>query len=77
MASIELLDCLGFIIHLEKSSFMPKQNVTFFGFKINLWDLKMSLTNHKKEVLWISLKQITNNILWIIRLITSSLPGVK
>ena len=49
MALIELLDSLGFTIYPDKSSFMPKQNNTFFiGFNINSKDMKISLINQKK-----------------------------
>ena len=51
MASIELLDYLGFIIHPGKFTFMPK-NITFLGFKNNSIDMKISLTNLKKEAVW-------------------------
>ena len=45
MASIELLDSLGFMIHPDKFSFMPKEYITFLGFNINSKDMKISLTN--------------------------------
>ena len=45
MASIELLDSLGFIIQPDKSSFMSKKNITFLGFNINSINMKISLTN--------------------------------
>ena len=49
MASLELWDSLGFIVHPDKYSFMPKQNITFLGFNINSKDTKISLINQKKE----------------------------
>ena len=33
--SIKLLNSLGFIIHPDKSIFLPKQEITFLGFNVN------------------------------------------
>ena len=38
---------------------MPKQNITFSGFKINSRDMKIPLT--KKEVLWLTFQTLRNN----------------
>ena len=35
ITSIKLLNSLGFIIHPDKSTFLPKQEIAFLGFNIN------------------------------------------
>ena len=48
-ASIKLLNLLGFIIHSDKSVFLPKQEITFLGFNINSHKMEITLTDTKKE----------------------------
>ena len=47
IASIKLLNSLGFIIHSDKSIFLPKQEITFLGFNINLQKMEITLTDSK------------------------------
>ena len=51
ITSIKLLNSLGFIIHPEKSIFLPKQEITFLGFNINSQKMEITLTDTKKETL--------------------------
>ena len=44
ITSIEHLGSSGFIIHPDKFSFMPKQNITFLGFNINSRDMNEKIT---------------------------------
>ena len=48
ITSIKLLNALGFIIHSDKSVFLPKQEITFLGFNINPQKVEITLTDTKK-----------------------------
>ena len=47
--TIECLQELGFVIHAEKSCFIPTQILVFLGFIINTRNMTLTLTNEKKE----------------------------
>ena len=49
ITSVKLLNSLGFIIHPDKSVFLPKQEITFLGFNINPEKMEITLTDTKKE----------------------------
>ena len=42
--SIKLLNSLGFIIHQNKSIFLPKQEITILGFNINSQQMEITVT---------------------------------
>ena len=44
-----LLDSLGFTIHLNKSVFVPSQVITFLGFIIDSIYMTIKLTDEKKD----------------------------
>jgi len=46
--TIKLFDSLGFIIHLEKSVFLPTQTITFLGFILDSRNMTVSLTQQKQ-----------------------------
>ena len=48
IASIKLLNSLGFIIYPDKSISLPKQEITFLGFNINSQKMEITLTETKK-----------------------------
>ena len=49
---ISSLDSLGFVIHPEKSTFLPFQEIEFLGFLINSVTMTVSLTHtHKRKQL--------------------------
>ena len=48
IASIKLLNSLGFIIYSDKSISLPKQEITFLGFNINSQKMEITLTETKK-----------------------------
>ena len=48
---ISSLDSLGFVIHPEKSTFLPSQEIEFLGFLINSVTMTVSLTHTKKEAI--------------------------
>ena len=84
ITSIKLLNSLGFIIHLDKSIFLPKQEITFLGFSINSLKIEITLTDTKKETLkacCIELLHKNNQTIGyvakVIGLMASSLPRVK
>ena len=62
MASIQLLDSLGFIIHPDKPSFMPKQNITFLAFNIFQEIRKYHLP--KQEALWLYCHKVYSSDYW-------------
>ena len=45
--TIIMLDKLGFVIHPDKSAFLPKQIIVFLGFTINSVDMTVMLTDEK------------------------------
>eukprot|EP00794_Sanderia_malayensis_P011529 gene11530-12719_t len=81
--TITLFDNLGFVIHPEKSQFIPKQQVTFLGFVIDSITMRVYLTDTRRlsdDVKKIC--QTTNDlsiefIAQIIGYIVSSLPAVQ
>ena len=51
IASITFLNSLGFVIHSDKSIFLPKQEITFLWFNINSQKMEVTLTDTKKQTL--------------------------
>ena len=45
------MNLLGFIIHLDKSIFLPKHEITFLGLNINSQKIEITLTDKNKETL--------------------------
>ena len=81
--TIKLFDSLGFIIHPEKSVFIPTQIITFLGFVLDSRTMTVYLTQQKQ----LKLKNVCLHIIKIQRptirlvaqllgLMTSSFPGV-
>ena len=50
--TINMFDGLGFVIHPEKSAFIPKQEVKYLGFLINSIEMTISLTQEKRDKLY-------------------------
>lgn len=80
-----MLDSLGFVIHPDKSNFVPKQVIVFLGFEINSVNMSVKLTPSKIENLKALLSDtITRahhirikSIAKVIGHMISSLPGVQ
>ena len=49
LATISLLQALGFVIHPTKSILVPTQKITFLGFEIDTLNMTLTLTSNKKE----------------------------
>ena len=49
LATVSLLQELGFVIHPTKSIFVPTQKITFLGFKIDTLNMTLTLISNKKE----------------------------
>ena len=47
--TIKLFLKLGFIIHPEKSSLQPSQEITYLGFAFNSREMSVTLTSEKRE----------------------------
>ena len=47
--TIITFDRLGFVVHPQKSVFIPNQSLVFLGFVINSVTMKIFLTAHKKD----------------------------
>ena len=84
MSSIKLLNSLGFIIHPDKSVFLPILDVLFLRFNITSQKMEIALTDTKKETLKACCRELLhkNNqtiryVAKVIGLMTSRLPGVK
>ena len=46
---LELFDSLGFVVHPEKSEFLPSTEIDYLGFVINSSDMTLKLTIDKKD----------------------------
>ena len=84
ITSTKLLNSLGFIIHPDKSIFLPKQETTFLGFNINSQKMEITITGTKTQTLKVCCSELLhkNNqtiryVAKVIGLMTLSLPGVK
>ena len=49
LATISLLQELGFVMHPTKSVFVPTRRITFLGFKIDTLNMTLTTTSNKKE----------------------------
>lgn len=47
--TLKLLECLGFVVNLEKSNIIPQQVCKFLGFQFNTVNLTMCLPTDKRE----------------------------
>ena len=81
--TIQLFDSLGFIIHPEKSVFIPTQIITFLGFVLDSRTMKVCLTEQKQQKLKnaylhaIDIQRPTIRLVaQLLGLMTSSFPGV-
>ena len=80
---VNLLDSLGFVVHPDKSVFVPSQTIEYFGFIINSVDMTVTLTNTKKEnimQLCISIladeQPLIRSVAQLLGKFTSSFPAV-
>ena len=55
-ATVDLLQILGFIIHLEKSVLVPTQEVEFLGFLLNSVEMKVKLPDYKSGKIILKIK---------------------
>ena len=76
---VTLLDSLGFVVHLNKSIFVPARSIEYLGFVIHSQSMTISLTKNKEACI----KQLCHEVLQeeflIGRLLgkfTSSFPAV-
>ena len=81
--TIKLFDSLGFIIHPEKSVFIPTQIITFLGFVLDSRIMTVCLTQQKQHKLKnaclhaINVQRPTIGLIaQLLGLMTSSFPGV-
>ena len=79
-----IFQCLGFIIHPEKSILEPKQEIEFLGFLLNSVSMTIRLPPAKTSYVKKACLDLQNRTQFTIRelahvigLIVSSLPGVQ
>ena len=84
LETISILSDLGFVVHVEKSVFVPQQQATFLGFCINSLTMKITLTPEKVNkittfisALLASPSPTIREVVQAIGYIVSSLPAVK
>lgn len=84
LETIQLLSDLGFVVHVEKSVFVPQQQATFLGFLLNSITMRITLTHEKiqKITKYISKLLASNSptireVAQVIGHLISSLPAVK
>ena len=82
--TINLLDSLGFIIHPDKSKFIPSKEVTCLGYVINSETMTVKLTADKKVKIKEACKSLTASkdhtiryVAKVIGMLTASFPAVK
>lgn len=73
MDTILLFDSLGFTIHPEKSSLIPKQEITFMGFKIDSVSMKVFPTKEKIDHLTLQCQCLSDTSMPSIREVASVL----
>jgi len=80
----ELFDQLGFVIHPDKSEFLPKQEIEYLGFIINSVNMTITLTPKKKSDLYALAVEIYNSeqikirkLAKLLGKISSSFPATK
>ena len=78
-----MLDKLGFVIHPDKSAFLPKQIIVFLGFTINSVDMTVTLTDETILKIKTLILQVLNSekvtireVARVIGYFISSLPAV-
>lgn len=81
--TVKVLRKLGFTIHIDKSIFEPKQEITFLGFVFNSVNMTITLTKEKKQKIYVMSNEILDSNSQTIRKIasfignlTASLPAV-
>ena len=50
ITAMELFNDLGYVIHPEKSVFLPAKIITFLGFEINSQEMTVELSTEKKHL---------------------------
>ena len=82
--TIIMLDKLGFVIHPDKSAFLPKQIIVFLGFTVNSVDMTVTLTDEKILKIETLILQVLNSekvtireVARVIGYFISSLPAVR
>ena len=65
--TVQLLDSLGLIVHLEKSVLRPTKCIKFLGFWIDSVEMKITLTNEKAKAIVLLGNEILQKELVVIR----------
>ena len=71
-----MFDKLGFVMHLDKSAFLPRQIIVFVGFTSNSVDMTVTLTEEKIPKIETLILQVLN-LENVIGYFISSLPAVR
>ena len=82
--TVKIFDSLGFVVHPDKSVFVPQQTTTFLGFNLNSETLTITLTSNKitritnciNELLSVPRPSI-RHVAQVIGYLVSSFPAVK
>ena len=80
-----MFDNVGFVIHPEKSQFLPTQQLTFLGFVIDSLSMRVYLTEARRQKVLYHVTYVTQNtksltieyVAKVIGYIVSSLPAVQ
>ncbi|KAK7474676.1 hypothetical protein BaRGS_00034100 [Batillaria attramentaria] len=82
-ATVSLFECLGFVIHKEKSVLHPCKELKYLGFVLNSESMTVKLTRQRIEKITESCQQILEKTLVVIRelaqligQLVASFPGV-
>ena len=59
---INVLSELGFVVHENKSVFLPQQQATFLGFRINSKTMKVTLTPEKIDKITLFILELLSHI---------------
>ena len=84
VAAINVLISLGFVLHVEKSVFLPTRKITFLGFDLDSASMKIRLTKEKISKIMLYITGLLNSerntireVAQVIGLLVSSLPAVR
>ena len=82
--TISIMHSVGFVVHPEKSSLIPKQQIVFLGFVIESTTMTLTLTPERKRKIIKGCETLLNDkklnirrVARVIGMLTSSFPAVK
>lgn len=76
VATIRVLQSLGFTIHIKKSVLTPSKMITFLGYNIDSHNMTISITPKKKDKIFNLASRILSEVSFSIRLLSSFIGNI-